>query len=100
MTCTVPYSARSGREAQFGSLPNTSRQKRWQTTTGIGEADGVSPGTTGLEVLISLIAFTAIYGTLAVVEFKLIKRAAQKGPEPVEKHLDEAGEPVPVTTVY
>lgn len=63
-------------------------------------ADGVSPGTTGLEVLISLIAFTAIYGTLAVVEFKLIKRAAQKGPEPVEKHLDEAGEPVPVTTVY
>uniref|UniRef100_UPI0037046CC9 cytochrome ubiquinol oxidase subunit I n=1 Tax=Vibrio cidicii TaxID=1763883 RepID=UPI0037046CC9 len=40
--------------------------------------DGVSPGTTGLEVLISLIAFTVIYGTLAVVEFKLIKRAAQK----------------------
>ncbi|MDN4596268.1 cytochrome ubiquinol oxidase subunit I [Leifsonia virtsii] len=63
-------------------------------------ADGVSPGTTGLEVLISLIAFTAIYGTLAVVEFKLIKRAAQKGPEPIEKHLDEAGEPVPVATVY
>jgi len=63
-------------------------------------ADGVSPGTTGLEVLISLIAFTAIYGALAVVEFKLIKRAAQKGPEPVEKHLDEAGEPIPVTTVY
>ncbi|MEN0084795.1 MAG: cytochrome ubiquinol oxidase subunit I [Leifsonia sp.] len=63
-------------------------------------ADGVSPGTTGLEVLLSLIAFTAIYGTLAVVEFKLIKRAAQKGPEPIEKHLDEAGEPVPVATVY
>ena len=63
-------------------------------------ADGVSPGTTGLEVLISLVAFTAIYGTLAVVEFKLIKRAAQKGPEPIEKHLDDAGEPTPVATVY
>jgi cytochrome d ubiquinol oxidase subunit I len=63
-------------------------------------ADGVSPGTTGLEVLISLVAFTAIYGTLAVVEFKLIKRAAQKGPEPIEKHLDDAGEPIPVATVY
>lgn len=63
-------------------------------------ADGVSPGTTGLEVLISLVAFTAVYGTLAVVEFTLIKRAAQKGPEDASKHLDEAGEPVPVTTVY
>jgi len=63
-------------------------------------ADGVSPGTSGLEVLISLIAFTAIYGTLAVVEFTLIKRAAQKGPEDTSKHLDDAGEPIPVTTVY
>ncbi|MGO4300094.1 cytochrome ubiquinol oxidase subunit I [Leifsonia sp. RAF41] len=63
-------------------------------------ADGVSPGTSGLEVLISLVAFTAIYGTLAVVEFKLIKRAAQKGPEDASKHLDDAGEPIPVTTVY
>jgi cytochrome d ubiquinol oxidase subunit I len=63
-------------------------------------ADGVSPGTSGLEVLISLVAFTVVYGTLAVVEFGLIKRAAQKGPEPVSKHLDEAGEPVPVATVY
>nr|WP_218881616.1 cytochrome ubiquinol oxidase subunit I [Leifsonia shinshuensis] len=62
--------------------------------------DGVSPGTTGLEVLISLIAFTAIYGTLAVVEFKLIKRAAQKGPAPAEDHLDDEGKHVPVATVY
>jgi cytochrome d ubiquinol oxidase subunit I len=62
--------------------------------------DGVSPGTTGLEVLISLLAFTAVYGALAVVEFKLIKRAAQKGPAPVEDHLDEEGKHVPVATVY
>lgn len=62
--------------------------------------DGVSPGTTGLEVLISLLAFTAVYGTLAVVEFKLIKRAAQKGPAPVEEHLDDEGKHVPVVTVY
>ncbi|MEY9953568.1 cytochrome ubiquinol oxidase subunit I [Leifsonia sp. EB34] len=62
--------------------------------------DGVSPGATGLEVLISLLAFTAIYGTLAVVEFKLIKRAAQKGPTPAEEHLDDAGNHVPVATVY
>jgi cytochrome d ubiquinol oxidase subunit I len=63
-------------------------------------ADGVSPGVTGLTVLISLIAFTAVYGTLAVVEFSLIKRAAQKGPAPVEEHLDEEGKHVAVATVY
>ncbi|WP_348787775.1 cytochrome ubiquinol oxidase subunit I [Leifsonia sp. NPDC080035] len=63
-------------------------------------SDGVSPGTTGLEVLISLLAFTAVYGALAVVEFKLIKRAAQKGPAPVEEHLDDEGKHVPVATVY
>jgi cytochrome d ubiquinol oxidase subunit I len=62
--------------------------------------DGVSPGVTGLTVLISLVAFTALYGTLAIVEFKLIKRAAQKGPAPVEEHLDEEGRHVPVATVY
>jgi cytochrome d ubiquinol oxidase subunit I len=51
-------------------------------------------------VLISLIAFTVVYGTLAVVEFSLIKRAAQKGPAPVGEHLDEDGKHVPVATVY
>ncbi len=63
-------------------------------------ADGVSPNTTGLEVLISILAFTVVYGALAVVEFKLIKRAAQKGPAPVEEHLDDEGKHVPVATVY
>ena len=43
--------------------------------------DGVSPGVSGVEVLISLIAFTAIYAALAVVEIRLIIRAAQKGPD-------------------
>lgn len=43
--------------------------------------DAISPGVTGLEIFISLVAFTVVYGTLAVVEFSLIKKAAQKGPE-------------------
>lgn len=51
--------------------------------------DGVSPGTSGLEVLISLIAFTAIYAALAVVEVRLIVRAAQKGPDTEEQPQDE-----------
>ena len=45
--------------------------------------DGVSPSVPGWSVLISLVAFTAIYATLAVVEFGLIKKYAQKGPDPL-----------------
>jgi cytochrome d ubiquinol oxidase subunit I len=63
-------------------------------------ADGVSPNVSGLEVLISLIAFTLIYGTLAVVEFKLIKKAAQTGPEELPKAHPETGVRRQETTVY
>lgn len=54
--------------------------------------DGVSPGTSGIEVLISLIAFTAIYAALAVVEVRLIVRAAQKGPDTDEQPADETAQ--------
>jgi cytochrome d ubiquinol oxidase subunit I len=43
--------------------------------------DGVSPNVTGLSILISLIAFTLIYGVLAVVEFRLVLHAVRQGPE-------------------
>ncbi|MCS5720860.1 cytochrome ubiquinol oxidase subunit I [Herbiconiux sp. CPCC 203407] len=62
--------------------------------------DAVSPGVTGVEVLISLIAFTLIYGTLAVVEFKLIKKAIQKGPDDAPKEDPETGELQHTATVY
>lgn len=44
-------------------------------------SQGVSPGINGVDVLISLIVFTAIYGVLAVVEMKLLLAAAQQGIE-------------------
>lgn len=54
-------------------------------------ADAVSPGINGVDVLISLIAFTAIYAALAVVEIKLLLAAAQAGPadETVESEKTE-----------
>lgn len=52
--------------------------------------DGVSPSVPGWNVLISLIAFTAIYAILAVVEFGLIVKAAKKGPEPILPKGDDA----------
>ena len=43
----------------------------------------VSPGVTAGEVLTSLIAFTLVYGVLAVVEVKLLLAAIRKGPEEI-----------------
>ncbi|WP_322411537.1 cytochrome ubiquinol oxidase subunit I [Microbacterium invictum] len=63
--------------------------------------DGVSPNVPGWTVLISLIAFTLIYATLAVVEFGLILRAAQNGPDAGTPGADdEHAERATRTTVY
>jgi cytochrome d ubiquinol oxidase subunit I len=61
----------------------------------------VSPGVPGWAVLISLIVFTLLYGALAVVEFKLIVKAAKEGPPDIEQPAD--GEDVDhsrLATVY
>lgn len=52
----------------------------WIVFSMLKTADSVSPGINGVDVLISLISFTAIYGILAVVELKLYLKAAQTGP--------------------
>nr|WP_243752376.1 cytochrome ubiquinol oxidase subunit I [Leucobacter weissii] len=49
---------------------------------------GVSPGVPAWAVLVSLIVFTVVYGGLAVVEFKLIVKAAQAGPPEIETSGD------------
>ena len=51
-------------------------------------------------MLISLVAFTLVYGALAVVEFRLIKRAAQAGPDDAPEIDEESGRPQLVGTVY
>jgi cytochrome d ubiquinol oxidase subunit I len=66
--------------------------------------DAVSPNTTGLDVLISLISFTVVYGSLLVVEFGLLKKTIKAGPDPIElSEPDEDGvqkPAAPATTVY
>lgn len=63
--------------------------------------DGVSPLVTGLEVLISLVAFTLVYGALAVIEFKLILAAVKTGPEEWASITDDsASQPESLATVY
>ncbi|WP_395243299.1 cytochrome ubiquinol oxidase subunit I [Agromyces sp. MMS24-K17] len=60
----------------------------------------VSPNVTGLEVLISLVVFTVIYGALAVVEFGLIIKAIRNGPPDVGEPDPETGRHEPAATVY
>jgi cytochrome d ubiquinol oxidase subunit I len=72
----------------------------WLVFSLLRTADGVSPEVTGVQVLISLLAFTLIYGILAVVEFKLIKRAAQAGPDDAPVPDADSGELRPTATVY
>jgi cytochrome d ubiquinol oxidase subunit I len=60
----------------------------------------VSPNVTGLEVLISLVVFTLVYGALAVVEVKLILRAIRKGPPEIAPPDPETGEVRHAATVY
>ncbi len=63
---------------------------------------GVSPGVPGWAVLISLIVFTLVYGGLAVVEFKLITRAAKEGPPEIATVDGDGSDPdqQQLATVY
>ena len=65
--------------------------------------DGVSPSVPGWTVLISLVAFTAIYASLAVVEVGLLIKYGQKGPDPLPDPSAPASADSPAddyTTVY
>jgi cytochrome d ubiquinol oxidase subunit I len=72
----------------------------WVVFSLLKTKDAVSPNVTGLDVLISIVSFTLIYGALAVVEFRLLKRAAQKGPEDAPLAGGPAEVPTPTVTVY
>src|SRR6218665_1081468 len=63
-------------------------------------SSALSPNVTGLEVLISLVAFTLVYGVLAVVEVRLVMRAVKKGPPDVGEPNPHTGRVDPATTVY
>jgi cytochrome bd ubiquinol oxidase subunit I len=63
--------------------------------------DGVSPSVPGWTVLISLLAFTAIYATLAVVEVGLLIKYGQKGPDPLpDPNAPKTDTADDYTTVY
>jgi len=89
----------------FGWIFTEMGRQPWIVFSLLKTKDAVSPNLTGLDVLISIVAFTVIYGALAIVEFRLLKRAAQKGPDvipvPGEASEDDlTASSTPRVTVY
>jgi cytochrome d ubiquinol oxidase subunit I len=78
----------------FGWIFTETGRQPWLVFGLLPTASGVSPGTTGTEVLTSLIGFTLLYGVLAVVEVKLMFRSIRAGlaVSPVEP--DDADKPL------
>ncbi|GAA1621215.1 cytochrome ubiquinol oxidase subunit I [Kribbella alba] len=78
----------------FGWIFTETGRQPWLVFGLLPTASGVSPGTTGGEVLTSLIGFTVLYGALAVVEVKLMLKSIGAGlpDEPAES--DDSDKPL------
>ena len=72
----------------FGWIFTESARQPWVVFGLMKTADGVSPVVSAGSVLFTMITFTALYGVLAVIEFKLMIRAIQVGPEKVSAKAD------------
>jgi cytochrome d ubiquinol oxidase subunit I len=81
----------------FGWIFTEMGRQPWAVFGLMPTAAGVSPGTTTAEVLLSLIVFTAVYGVLAVIEFKLLLtyiRAGLPVTEPAGDNGDDQDAPL------
>ena len=82
----------------FGWIFTETARQPW-IAFGISKvADGISPGLTSSEVLVSLAGFTLVYGVLAVVWFRLVRHLARQPltPVPATAAAEARPEPVPV----
>jgi cytochrome d ubiquinol oxidase subunit I len=78
----------------FGWIFTETGRQPWLVFGLLPTASGVSPGTTGAEVLTSLIGFTLLYGVLAVVEVKLMFSSIRAGLDPAPVESDDSGQPL------
>jgi cytochrome d ubiquinol oxidase subunit I len=78
----------------FGWIFTETGRQPWLVFGLLPTASGVSPGTTGAEVLTSLIGFTLLYGVLAVVEVKLMFSSIRAGLDPAPVESDDSGKPL------
>ena len=72
----------------FGWIFTEMGRQPWLVAGVMPTVRGVSPGVTGMEVMLSMSLFTLIYGALAVVEVWLLAKYAKAGlPEVVEPSI-------------
>jgi cytochrome d ubiquinol oxidase subunit I len=80
----------------FGWIFTETARQPW-IAFGISKvADGISPGLTSGEVIASLIGFTMVYGVLAVVWFRLVRRLSRQPLTPAAAPVAERPDPAPV----
>jgi cytochrome d ubiquinol oxidase subunit I len=70
----------------FGWIFTESARQPWVVFGLMKTADGVSPTVNTASVAFTVIAFTLLYGVLAVIEFGLMRRTIKVGPEPEGAH--------------
>jgi cytochrome d ubiquinol oxidase subunit I len=68
----------------FGWIFTETARQPWAVFGLIKTSDGVSPTVGAASVAFTMIVFTLLYGILAVIEFKLMIRAIQIGPEVID----------------
>jgi cytochrome d ubiquinol oxidase subunit I len=74
----------------FGWIFTETARQPWAVFGLIKTADGVSQVVSAGAVLFTMIAFTALYGVLAVIEVGLILKTIQIGPRPEVETLVES----------
>ena len=68
----------------FGWIFTETARQPWAVFGLFKTADGVSPTVGAASVAFTMIVFTLLYGVLAIIEFKLMIRAIQIGPEVID----------------
>ncbi|WP_152365281.1 cytochrome ubiquinol oxidase subunit I [Microlunatus speluncae] len=84
----------------FGWIFTETGRQPWLVFGLLPTAAGVSPGTTVVEVAISLGTFTLIYGTLAVIEVRLLLKYIRAGLPDVTPPEPKDGAEAPLTFAY
>jgi len=74
----------------FGWIFTESARQPWVVFGLMKTADGVSPTVGTGAVAFTMIAFTLLYGVLAVIEFGLMMRTIKVGPEPISSKSEDA----------
>jgi cytochrome d ubiquinol oxidase subunit I len=84
----------------FGWIFTEMGRQPWVVFGLMPTSAGVSPGTTGFEIVASLAAFTLLYGALAVIEVRLLLRYVKAGLPALDPPRDPDDADAPLAYAY